>query len=287
MRQRARLSTFPLGAASWASEGRNHRLLDQWEISYAPSATATALAHQRLRERERLAPFFVGLGNPFGDLVAARAEIEEIAIHFDQAAELAHGIQADAAFLRANLHRASHLHFACHGTAAVFAPEEVGVELSDGLFSAADLAAVGGLRTRLAVLSACQTAVPDIGQLPGEVISTSTALLLAGSASVIATLWPVDDAATALLMVKFYEEHLGEGLSPVAGLRRAQLWLRDLDVSAEANFLGAHPALAAEFRRRRRAGMEPGHRDTISKRSSKHRPYAHPANWAGFVVIGG
>ncbi len=280
------LATFPLGAASWTSEGRSHRLLDQWEVRYAPSATVAALSHQRLRERERQAPFLVGLGNPLGDLVAARAEIEEIAIHFDRAAELAHGLQADAAFLRANVQRASHLHLACHGAAAVFAPEEVGVELSDGLFSAADLAAVGGLRTRLAVLSACQTAVPDIGQLPGEAISTSTALLLAGSASVIATLWPVDDAATALLMVKFYEEHLGGGLPPAAALRRAQLWLRDLDASMESDFLAVHPALAAEFRRRRRAGKVPGRCGEISLKSSSHRPYAHPANWAGFIVIG-
>ena len=280
------LATFPLGAASWTSEGRSHRLLDQWEVRYAPSATISALSHQRLREREQQASFLVGLGNPLGDLAAARAEIDEIAIHFDRAAELAHGRKADTTFLRANIGRASHLHLACHGSAAVLAPEEVGIALSDGLFSAADLAAVGGLRTRLAVLSACQTAVPDIGQLPGEATSTSTALLLAGSASVIATLWPVDDAATALLMVKFYEEHLGGALPPAAALRRAQRWLRDLDVSAESNFLAVHSALAAEFRRRRRAGKEPGRRGKTSLGSSPHRPYAHLAYWAGFIAIG-
>ncbi len=281
------LATFPLGAAAWNSEGSSRCMLDQVDVRYAPSATVAALSHQRLRERKQKATFLVGLGNPLGDLAAARAEIDEISTQFGGAAELAHGQRANAAFLRTNVSKASHLHFACHGSAAVFAPEEVGIKLSDGLFTAADLAAVGGLNTRLTVLSACQTAVPDIAHQPGEATSTSTALLLAGSASVVATLWPVDDAATAMLMIKFYEEHLEGALSPAGALRRAQLWLRDLDAGAESAFLATHPALEAEFRRRRATGGGPGHRGESSSETASQRLYAHPANWAGFIVIGG
>src|SRR5437868_15535210 len=48
-----------------------------------------------------------------------------------------------------------------------------------------------------------------------------------GAAGVLGTLWPVDDRATALLIAKFYELHLGQGLAPPAALKRAQAWLRE------------------------------------------------------------
>ena len=41
----------------------------------------------------------------------------------------------------------------------------------------------------------------------------------------LGTLWPVSDAATALLIAKFYELHMEQRLSPPAALRQAQLWL--------------------------------------------------------------
>jgi hypothetical protein len=43
---------------------------------------------------------------------------------------------------------------------------------------------------------------------------------------VLRTLWHVNDAATALLIAKFYEPHLGEKLAPPVALQRAQVWLR-------------------------------------------------------------
>jgi hypothetical protein len=45
----------------------------------------------------------------------------------------------------------------------------------------------------------------------------------AGSKSVLASLWKVDDRATAVLMRRFYESMLQKGMSPAAALRAAQL----------------------------------------------------------------
>jgi CHAT domain-containing protein len=47
-----------------------------------------------------------------------------------------------------------------------------------------------------------------------------------GAAGVIGTLWPVNDAATALLIAKFYELHIGQKQAPSTALNRAQEWLR-------------------------------------------------------------
>jgi len=46
--------------------------------------------------------------------------------------------------------------------------------------------------------------------------------LYAGSRRVVASLWPVDDAATAHLMEAFYRRLLQRGESPAAALRHAQ-----------------------------------------------------------------
>jgi CHAT domain-containing protein len=45
----------------------------------------------------------------------------------------------------------------------------------------------------------------------------------AGAARVVASLWPVDDLATAELMTRFYRGMLAERRPPAAALRAAQL----------------------------------------------------------------
>ena len=51
--------------------------------------------------------------------------------------------------------------------------------------------------------------------------------MYAGAARVVASLWKVDDQATAVLMERFYTGILGpKHLSPAAALREAQNWLR-------------------------------------------------------------
>ena len=64
------------------------------------------------------------------------------------------------------------------------------------------------LHVRLAVLSACETALPGTG-LPDEVVALPTGLLQAGVAGVIASQWAVPDLGTAILMAEFYRRWRG------------------------------------------------------------------------------
>ena len=50
--------------------------------------------------------------------------------------------------------------------------------------------------------------------------------MYAGESRVVVSLWSVDDEATSILMVKFYQGILNEGLSPAAALRQAQMELQ-------------------------------------------------------------
>jgi CHAT domain-containing protein/tetratricopeptide (TPR) repeat protein len=132
---------------------------------------------------------------------------------------------------------------------------------------------LGGLR--LAVLSACDT---GLGELTGGegVQGLVRAFHLAGCPDVVASLWQVNDRATAALMAKFYHGLWAEKKSPLEALRQAQLTLYyrpDLI-----------PALAGERGppRLHRAVAEPLPADSARPASGR----APTRLWAAFVLSG-
>jgi CHAT domain-containing protein len=78
------------------------------------------------------------------------------------------------------------------------------------------------LNADLVVLSACQTGLGK--EMRGEgLIGLTRGFLYAGAPRVMASLWQVDDAATAALMKSFYRGVLVQKLTPAAALRAAQI----------------------------------------------------------------
>ncbi len=77
-------------------------------------------------------------------------------------------------------------------------------------------------RLNLAVLSACETGLGDVAGGEG-VYGLVRAFHVAGTRNVVASLWKVDDEATAALMVLFYRNLWEAKVTPVEALRRAQL----------------------------------------------------------------
>jgi CHAT domain-containing protein len=72
------------------------------------------------------------------------------------------------------------------------------------------------------VLSACQTALGK--QIKGEgLIGLTRGFMYAGARRVVASLWRIDDRATAELMGRFYRSMFEEHLPPAAALRSAQV----------------------------------------------------------------
>jgi len=74
------------------------------------------------------------------------------------------------------------------------------------------------------VLSGCQSQLGKRSR-GDDIIGMSRAFIYAGTPSVIASLWSVDDEATQQLMVAFYT-HLKYGQSKAEALRSAQLEIR-------------------------------------------------------------
>lgn len=94
---------------------------------------------------------------------------------------------------------------------------------NDGVLTALEISKLRMDSVRLVVLSACDTGLGDIS---GEgVYGLQRAFKVAGVQSLLMTLWPVDDAATCLLMTYFYKSLL-QGTSMVDALHEAQQRLR-------------------------------------------------------------
>ena len=78
------------------------------------------------------------------------------------------------------------------------------------------------LNADLVVLSACETALGK--EIKGEgLIGLTRGFMYAGTPRVVASLWKVDDVATADLMRLFYKFMLQQHLAPAPALRAAQL----------------------------------------------------------------
>jgi CHAT domain-containing protein len=125
------------------------------------------------------------------------------------------------------------LHFATHAIALRDAPEQSALFLSEFAADGSPLAsdrltlediARSGLRADIVVLSGCATG--DGRELRGEgVIGLTYGFLANGSHTVVASLWPVEDALTARFMEDFYAAYRTSGNAPQA-LRIAQLRAR-------------------------------------------------------------
>jgi CHAT domain-containing protein len=121
------------------------------------------------------------------------------------------------------------VHFATHGLLDSLHPELSGLVLSlvdeagkplDGFLSLNDIYNLH-LPAELVVLSACETGLGREVRSEG-IIGMTRGFLYAGASRVMASLWKVDDAATAELMGYFYEALERQKMTPSAALRYAQ-----------------------------------------------------------------
>jgi CHAT domain-containing protein len=140
----------------------------------------------------------------------------------------------------------------------------------------------------LVTLSACETGLGR--QAGGEgLLGFVQALVQAGARSVLVSLWPVDDAATALLMNRYYQNLLGKrpGLEAPLGkaeaLREAKQWLRNLP-RPQAEALAAQ--LSKGELRLTVSPLKPSTAALAAGADKGDHPYAHPYYWSAFVLLG-
>lgn len=115
--------------------------------------------------------------------------------------------------------------------------------ISGILLSAEEIAALDLSGTGWAVLSACETGLGS--EVAGEgVFGLRRAFRIAGARSVIMSLWPVQDAATADWMTALYRARLVDGASTIDAVAAAQ---RELLTARRARGESVHPYYWAAF----------------------------------------
>jgi len=201
---------------------------------FEPSDSRLATAKEATKERSpslaKISRDFK-LGDQLPRLLASRAEARVIAslVPADQAAiNLDFDASVDNA-MAAEIGRFRIVHFATHGLLDTQRPESSSLAFSffdksgkprDGLMRLKDIFDLE-LSSDLVVLSACQTALGK--DVRGEgLIGLTRGFMFAGSSRVVASLWKVDDAATAEFMKRFYRSLLREKLTAAAAIKKAQ-----------------------------------------------------------------
>lgn len=225
-------------------------VVERLDVSYLPAAALMDICHQRGQRIEAIRvplkkSLVMGLSDG-GRLAYAVREAEAVAKQLGAPCILDQA--ATTTLLREAGAQSPIVHIAAHGLFRLDAPNFSHIKLADRQLSTIEVFNLDLSSCSLVTLSACETGRAIVGGVD-EVIGLGRGFLYAGAASILPTLWKVDDASSAELMEMFYQALLS-------------------DYGKAAALAGAQRAFLARAR-------------------TSIRPYrVHPYFWAGFHLIG-
>ena len=232
-------------AALFSGEPGGRFLGERYQLTVAPSASVWLALGDR--PPNRASEGVLAFAPRPDALPASSREVEVVERLAGDKVQMRIGATATEAMFRREAPGRRILHLATYGVLNKHNPLFSFVELMPGDTDDGRLEVheVFGLQLAadLVVLSACQTglgsgALADVP--PGDDwVSLTRAFLHAGASRVVATLWPVDDWATAALMERFYQA-MARGAAPAQALAEAQRLLA-------AESATAHPYYWAGF----------------------------------------
>ena len=198
-----------------ALELDNRPLIETHTVSYAPSAAALQFCREKQPVRDAPA---VLLGVPDHGIARVGDELRALAQFFPQAISLI-GPDATVAQLQQYAPTCSVLHLATHGLFRPEAPLLSGLQLADRWLAVQDIYDLS-LKASLVTISACDS---GLGRVTGgdELVGLVRGFLYAGAASLLVSLWMVDDEAIARFTIEFYRAWQ-RGLPKAQALRQVQ-----------------------------------------------------------------
>ncbi len=261
-------------------------MIERWSLSLTPSLSLAF--EQAAANGQRPQAALLGVAMPeataappgmeaLGELPAlpnTRSEVEAAAGAYRGHTRLLIGAQASEAAVRAAAAQARVLHIAAHAYFDSARPIDSGLLLSgdrtggaddDGVVHAWEVMANWQLDAGLGVLSSCDTGLGR--ELADEgLIGLTRAFQYAGARRVAATLWPVNDSATAALMRELHRQ-IADGADYAQALRSAQRLALSGKLSAGGGALRGVGGLA---KRSDAGATDP----------------THPFYWAGVELFG-
>ena len=312
------LHLFPLHALPISQNSENSScLLDLFAggVSYVPSCQL--LQQVQKRERPNFQSLFA-IQNPTEDLNYTDLEIQVIQRYFNTANVLKKTAAILTAINNTDLNTYHCTHFSCHGYFNLTNPGRSALILANApvidtptkpdserylnvrLGETHDLDQCLTLdkiftlkleKCRLVTLSACETGLIDFKNTSDEYIGLPSGFLLAGSPSVVSSLWKVNDLSTSFLMIKFYENLFKldrlEAVDIAIALKQAQTWLRNLTIERLDKFLEEHKSQIEKVLAQLRVGQRIRFQESLKLIKERQTlPFANPYYWAGFTASG-
>ena len=207
-------------------DNENRFLIQNKSIAYLPSLFCLSIVPQVDEKFEN--PKIVGIGNPdLGmpdfDLPYSEEEILSIKQNFPETRILLRNLASEKNLKQ--IDSADILHIACHGDFDAYLPDFsylmlCGDESDDGNLYLNEIWELK-LSVKLTVIASCQTGKVDINA-GDDITGISQSFFIAGSQSIIASFWSIDDKATSILMKNFYQS-LRSDMTIKDALRSAKL----------------------------------------------------------------
>lgn len=201
-------------------------VIEDHPVAVAPSMS---LAVQLAQRSPNVPPTLTAFGNPLieakYDLPGSEAEVKRLAQLFPSNSVFM-GAQATKTQFREVASTAPIVHVAAHAEADEIDPLYSRILLANeggkqNFLEAHEILELPMQRTALVTLSACESGLGRIAQ-GDEVLGFTRSFLTAGSSALIASLWPVSDDATEVLMTTLYGE-LAKGRDLQSAMRTGQL----------------------------------------------------------------
>jgi CHAT domain-containing protein len=265
-------------------------LCQNYCVSYAPSIPL--LIEMKSKAETIKEKGLYAIINPQDDPALVFSECEgKMVSKFFQSSLVNIGETGTIATILDNLPRWAYLHFSCHGSYNWNNPPQSRLYLVGGrTLSLDDLqnGVVSTSSTRLVTLSACETGITDVLQgSADEFVGLPAGFIIAGIPCVVSSLWSVPDISTALLMERFYSNHIVGGMDIPMALQDAQLWVRDLSSKQVMDYVEkCYRSSKWEGKSKEYIEQYRQYYLKIAKESPDKKPFQHPYYWAAFTVNG-
>jgi CHAT domain-containing protein len=218
-------------AFSSLSSNENKYLIEDSAVFLSPSSSILVLETENAKAKEAVKnEKILSIGNPefnreenpdLQDLPQAETEAAEIIKNYAVAKVLLNKDASKSAFLN-NMSNFDVIHFAGHYIADDESPNNSRLLFADNDLKSSELAEKKLLRSKIVVLSACDTGVEGFNRSEGAIGIARTFLAL-GTPIVLASSWKVDSEAAKDLMTGFHNKRRSRQIPSVEALRQSQL----------------------------------------------------------------